>query len=174
MKFDLHKSLEILERTPEVLGRLLSGLSGDWAMKNEGEGTWSPFDVVGHLIHGEQTDWIPRLKTILEHGTSKPFEPFDRFAQIEISKGKTLNSLLSEFIRLRSENLQILRNTFLDGEVLDRKGMHPELGEVSVRELLAAWTAHDLGHIVQISRVMAKQYKTEVGPWAAYLKVVNE
>ncbi len=173
MKFDLNKSLEILERTPKVLSLLLTNLSDDWTLQNEGKDTWSPFDVLGHLIHGEQTDWIPRMKIIIEHGTSKPFEPFDRFAQYEASKGKSLNSLLSEFTRLRTNNLRILKSAFLDENALEKKGMHPALGEVKLRELLSAWTVHDLGHIVQISRVMAKQYKTEVGPWANYLNVVN-
>lgn len=174
MKFDLEKSLEILERTPIVLSHLLTGLSEEWTSQNEGEDTWSPFDVIGHLIHCEEVDWLPRMQIILEHGKAKPFEPFDRFAQFEKSKGKTLDSLLSDFTRLRNENLRILKNTPLDENALEREGMHPGLGIVKLKELLAAWTAHDLGHIVQIARVMAKQYKTEVGPWKEYLKAVQE
>jgi hypothetical protein len=173
MNFNLNKSIEILERTPKVLTELLAGLSDDWIFENEGPGTWRPFDVVGHLVHGERTDWMVRMKILLEHGTSEPFEPFDRFAQFEESKGKTLVLLLEEFTRLRQENLRILKNTPLDGEALDRKGLHPGLGEVTLRQLLATWTAHDLGHIVQISRVMAKQYREEVGPWKAYLGVMK-
>ncbi|MEO1257659.1 MAG: DinB family protein [Bacteroidota bacterium] len=174
MQFNLAKSIEILERTPFVLTQLLSGLSEDWTHSNEGTDTWSPFDVLGHLVHGELTDWIPRTKIILEHGPSQPFEPFDRFAQNKTNKGKTLQSLLEEFTRLRKENLRILKNFQLDGSALARKSTHPELGEVRLDQLLATWTAHDLGHLVQISRVMAKQYKGAVGPWEAYLTVVNE
>ena len=142
-------------------------------MHDEGIGTWSPFDVLGHLIHGEKTDWIPRMQIILEHGPSKIFEPFDRFAQMKESKGKTIDSLLQEFTRLRQENLRILKNVHLDESALEKEGTHPELGKVKLRELLSTWTAHDLGHIVQIARVMAKQYKSEVGPWKQYLTVVN-
>ncbi|MBI1225481.1 MAG: DUF664 domain-containing protein [Bacteroidetes bacterium] len=174
MKFSLEKSLEILERTPAVLQVLLSGLSDDWVMQNEGADTWSPFDVLGHLIHGEKTDWIPRMKHIVELGCSEPFVPFDRFAQFEESKGKTLPMLLAEFTRLRQANLRILKSTKLDEEALNQKGLHPALGEVSLRELLSCWTVHDLGHIAQISRVMAKHYSTEVGPWIAYLGVLNQ
>lgn len=172
MKFSIDKSIEILERTPIVLTSLLSGLSDDWTMNNEGVETWSSFDVVGHLIHGEQTDWIPRMRHILELGTSKPFTPFDRFAQFEASKGKTLSQLLDEFTRLRKENLHILKNMRLDEGALSKQGVHPALGVATLRHLLSCWTVHDLGHIVQISRVMAKQYADEVGPWRAYLSVV--
>ncbi len=174
MKFDLNKSIEILERTPAVLNQLLNGLSDDWVLQNEGDNTWSPFDVVGHLIHGEKTDWIPRMQIILKHGSNKTFEPFDRFAQEKINKGKSLKMLLQEFTQLRQENLRILTNALLDESALAKKGTHPELGTVTLKELLATWTAHDLGHIVQITRVMAKQYKSEVGPWRKYLKVVND
>ena len=173
MKFELNKSIEILERTPAVLNHLLSDLSDEWIFQNEGDGTWSPFDVVGHLIHGEKTDWIPRMQIILEHGPNKTFEPFDRFAQEKINKGKSLKMLLQEFTQLRQENLRILTNALLDESALGKKGTHPELGTVTLKELLATWTAHDLGHIVQITRVMAKHYKREVGPWKKYLKVVN-
>jgi hypothetical protein len=173
MKFDLIKSMEILDRTPGVLNHLLNGLSREWVLQNEGEGTWSPFDVVGHLIHGEKTDWIPRMQIILEHGPEKPFEPYDRFAQEKINKGKSMEDLLLEFTRLRQRNLRILTNASLDKSALERKGTHPELGVVTLRELLATWVAHDLGHIVQIARVMAKQHEQEVGPWKKYLTVVN-
>lgn len=174
MEYTLEKSIEILSRTPKVLTGLLSGLSDDWVKNNEGENTWSPFDVVGHLIHGEKTDWIPRLKIILEKGEKKAFEPFDRFAQFENSKGKQLDSLLAEFARLRQKNLHFLKILILDDAALDQEGCHPEFGVITVRQMLAAWTVHDLGHIVQISRVMARQYETEVGPWKKYLKVLQE
>ncbi|MEK7258050.1 MAG: DinB family protein [Bacteroidota bacterium] len=173
MNFQLTHSIEILERTPAVLTAWLEGLSGEWIFQNEGGDTWSPFDVVGHLIHGEKTDWIPRLKIILEHGDAKPFEPYDRFAQFEESKGKTLSQLLQEFTRLRNLNLEILKNTPLSEADLDRKGRHPALGEVTLRQLLATWTVHDLTHIYQISRVLARQYEGEVGVWKAYLGVLK-
>ncbi len=173
MKFNINQSIEILQRTPNVMTALLDGLSDDWVFQDEGPGTWSPYNVIGHLIHGEKTDWIPRMRHIWEHGTAKPFEPFDRFAQFEDSKGKSLSELLSEFTRLRQENLRILQSSALDGAALDCKGRHPVLGEVTLRQLLATWTAHDLGHIVQVSRVMAKLYKQEVGPWTAFLSVLG-
>jgi DinB superfamily len=173
MKFSLEKSLEILERTPKVLSHLLSGLSDEWAMKNEGGETWSPFDVVGHLIHGEKTDWIPRMNHILELGTSKPFVPFDRFAQFQESNGKTLSQLLEEFTQMRQDNLRTLINVKLDEAALNKQGIHPALGVVTLRQLLSCWTVHDLSHIAQVSRVMAKQYSLEVGPWIAYLGVLK-
>jgi hypothetical protein len=173
MKFEIRQALEILERTPGVLEAMLTGLSKEWLFQNEGGDTWSPYDVLGHLIHGEKTDWIPRLQIIMEQGTSRPFEPFDRFAQFEDSKGKSPVLLLEEFTRLRQENLRILKNTSLDDDALDRKGIHPAFGEVTLRQLLATWTAHDLSHIVQIARVMANQYKQEVGPWIAFLSVMK-
>ncbi len=173
MQFDLHQSIEILERTPTVLKSLLSGLSDEWVMQNEGGESWSPYDVVGHLLHGEKTDWMARMNIILQYGESVPFERFDRFAQFTDSKGKTLDQLLEEFTRLRHDNLRSLKNTALDGDALDRKGTHPVLGTVTLRQLLATWTTHDLAHIVQISRVMAKLYKEEIGPWTAFFSVVN-
>ena len=172
MEFDLNKSLEILERTPRVLYTMLSGLSDDWVFNNEGSDTWSPFDVLGHLIHGERTDWITRTKIILESGGS--FEPFDRFAQLKESEGKNLDDLLEEFKLLRHKNLEELKAMYdLEGS-LDKTGIHPEFGEVTLRQLLSCWTAHDLGHIYQISRVMAKNYKSQVGPWIKYLRVLND
>ena len=174
MNFNLNKSLEILDRTPSVLSGLLTNLSDDWIFSNEGESTWSPFDVVGHLIHCEKTDWIPRMKIILEHGTNKTFEPFDRFAQMRTNKDKSMNSLLHDFSQLRTQNVEVLRTSSIDKVMLNKKGRHPELGEVTLQELLAAWTSHDLGHIVQISRVMAKQLKSEVGPWIKYLTVLRK
>lgn len=173
MKFCLEKSIEILSRTPNVLIALLQDVSDEWTLQNEGENTWSPFDVVGHLIHGELTDWIPRMELILSDKTNKTFEPFDRFAQYEISKGKTLNQLLVEFKELRNKNLEILRSKNLNQIDLQKTGIHPALGESKLVELLSTWTVHDLGHIAQITRVMAKQYKSEVGAWSEYLGILK-
>lgn len=174
MKFDLQKSIEILERTPLVLTSMLQGISKEWLHTNEGEDTWSPYDVIGHLIVGEKTDWILRTKIILSDIENKQFVPFDRFAQLQAKQDRPISELLTEFTTLREENLTILKSLQITDDDLNRKGTHPELGEATLSELLATWTAHDLGHINQISRVMAKQYKTEVGPWKAYLKIVHQ
>ncbi len=173
MKYSVKKSIEILERTPAVLKALLSNLSDDWIMNNEGPDTFSPYDVAGHLIHGEKTDWRVRATMILEHGVSKTFVPFDRFAQFEASKGKTLLQLLDEFEKLRSENLIWFRSLNVTENELDKKGTHPVLGEVTLRQLLSTWVVHDLTHIAQITRVMAKQYKEEVGPWVEFFRILN-
>lgn len=173
MKFTLHHSLEILERTPDVLHAMLHELSADWTMPNEGPDTWSAYDIVGHLIHGEKTDWIPRMEIILSGKPDRTFEPFDRFAQFENSKGKSLAQLLEEFKTLRHQNIAKLRATNLANNNLTLTGTHPAFGEVTLSQLLATWTVHDLNHIAQIARVMAKQYKTEVGPWEAYLGVLK-
>lgn len=173
MKFNIDKSVEILSRTPNVLRTLLHKLSEDWSLNNEGPNTWSPYDVIGHLIHGEKTDWIPRAQIILSNQEDKTFTPFDRFAQTNDSKGKTLDMLLSEFEKLRKENIDILKGMKLDSDKLQQKGIHPELGEVKLVELLSTWVVHDLGHISQISRVMSKQYATEVGVWKAYLSILK-
>lgn len=173
MNFELHKSLEILERTPTVLKNLLLGLSDDWLMNNEGEGSWSPYDVIGHLIHGEKTDWLTRAKIIMSNASDKTFESFDRFAQMEKASSKSLAELLDEFEQLRAKNLQQLKAIHINEENLSKTGTHPDLGKVNLRELLSTWTVHDLGHIAQISRVMAKQYKSEVGPWKAYLGILK-
>lgn len=173
MEYSFNKAIEILERTPEVLQALLMGLSEDWTHNNEGENTWSPFDVIGHLIHGEQTDWLERTLIILSNSENKTFKSFDRFAQFEISKGKTLAQLLNQFSELRNENLKKFKALNLTEDQLPLKGMHPELGEVTLKQLLACWVTHDLGHIAQITRVMAKQYKDEVGPWQAYIPILN-
>jgi len=172
--FSRDDAVEILRSTPDTLWVLLAGLSDGWTSANEGPDTWSPFDVVGHLIHGEKTDWIPRARIILEHGESRTFTPFDRHAQLKDSEGKTLNALLDEFADLRAENLQALEGLELTEADLERTGRHPELGTVTLRQLLATWVVHDLGHIAQIARVMSKQYKDEVGPWSAYLRVIKE
>ncbi len=173
MNFEIKKSIEILSRTPSVIELLLNGLSEEWIKSNEGENTWSPYDIVGHLIHGEKTDWIPRAKVILSNIEDKTFVPFDRFAQMNVNKELSVEELLKEFKRLRSENLKELNSLPLNESTLSQKGIHPELGEASLKELLSTWVVHDLGHIAQISRVMAKQYKTEVGPWSAYLTILK-
>ena len=173
MQFDITKSIEILERTPIVLEQILSGLHDDWLMNNEGAGTWSPYDVIGHLIHGEKTDWIQRIKIILSESSDKKFVPFDRFAQLTESRHKTITELLNEFKKLRNENLDYLRSLHIDEAALDKTGIHPAFGKVSLKQLLATWTVHDLNHIVQIARVMGKQYKAAVGPWVEYLKVIQ-
>ena len=173
MKFSIPKSIEILERTPATLYSLLSGLSHEWLYSNEGENTWSPYDIVGHLIHGEKTDWMVRAKVILSDKEDKTFVPFDRFAQMNDSEQKTMLQLLEEFDTLRKENIAQLIELKLDSRDLSKTGIHPELGTAQLNELLSTWVVHDLGHIAQISRVMAKQYKGEVGPWIEYLTIVK-
>ncbi|EDP70997.1 hypothetical protein FBALC1_00897 [Flavobacteriales bacterium ALC-1] len=174
MKYNLNQACEILEQTPKTLKSFLEHLSDEWVFCNEGTDTWSAFDIVGHLIYGEQTDWMTRLNVILSHSENKTFAPFDRFAQLELSKGKTLTELLNQFETLRHKNLLTLKALNLNESQLNLKGIHPELGEVTLSQLLASWVTHDLGHIAQISRVMAKQYKTEVGPWAKYIPIINK
>ncbi len=170
---DLQRTIELLARTPPALDALLRGLPDGWTMRNEGARTWSAYDVIGHLIHGELTDWIPRAKMILQFGDKKPFEPFDRFAQERDSRGKSLPQLLDDFARLRRENLRELRAMQLSGSDLARSGRHPALGPVTMSQLLAAWAAHDLTHLHQISRVMAHQYREAVGPWSGYMGVMK-
>ena len=169
----VEECLPVLTRTPATLDALLRDLPDTWTAATEGPGTWSPYVVVGHLIHAERVDWIPRLAMILEHGPGRPFDPFDREAQFRDSQGLPLNALLDEFAALRRDNLARLRALNLQPAQLDLKGTHPELGAVTVRQLLATWTAHDLGHILQVTRVMAKRYKVDVGPWAEYLPVMK-
>jgi hypothetical protein len=173
MEFKLEHAIEVLQRTPATLNSLLRDLPEPWLVHNEGPDTWSPYDIVGHLIHGEEADWIPRAKIILEHGETRPFEAFDRVAMFEKSKGKSITELLDTFARLRSENLRELQQLDLTTELLEKRGMHPELGVVTMKQLLATWVAHDLGHIRQVVRVMAKQYRDEVGPWKAYLSILE-
>lgn len=151
----------------------MRGLPDDWVTANEGGETWSPFDVIGHLIHGERTDWVPRARIILEHGEARAFDRFDRFAQFEASKGRSLGELLDEFAGLRQQNLRELHGLRLSDADLEKRGRHPELGVVSLRQLLATWVAHDLDHVMQISRVLARQYADAVGPWKAYLRVIS-
>lgn len=173
MKYNLIQAISVLEKTPETLIHLLSDLPIEWTHQNEGLDTWSPYDVIGHLVHGEKTDWIPRLEIVLSISGGKTFTPYDRFAQFEMSKGKSLKDLLYEFTRLRRENIATLRSKNINEKDLDKQGIHPELGPISLRNMLAAWVVHDLGHLAQISRVMAKQYKHEIGPWTKYLTIVN-
>jgi len=174
MKFDLEEAISILGRTSGVLKTYLKGLSDNWTKPNEGENTWSPFDIIGHLIIGEKTDWMVRAEIILADNPDKDFVPFDMVAQFEYGKGKSLDELLDDFAMLRSENLRKLRVMNLTNEQLLLTGIHPEFGNVSLQELLSTWVAHDLGHIAQISRVMAKQYKDEVGPWIKYLGILKK
>lgn len=173
MRYSLERSYEILDRTPAALQSLLGGLPDDWIMPNEGPETFSPYDVVGHLIHGEKTDWVPRIQKILEFDNTVPFEKYDRFAQYENSKGKTLQQLLDELSILRAENMRWFRSLNLTEKDFERKGMHPVLGEVTLKNLLATWVVHDLTHISQITRVMAKQYKTEMGPWPQFFRILD-
>jgi hypothetical protein len=173
MHFSLHHASEILSKTPATLSALLAGLSEPWIKNNEGPETWSPYDVIGHLIHGERTDWMPRLKIILELGESRPFDPFDRFAQFEASQGKSLGELLETFAALRRQNLATLKKLNLTEGHFKLKGTHPDFGPVTLGQLLATWVVHDLDHISQIARVMAKQYVDEVGPWVSYLSILK-
>lgn len=173
MEFELQHAIQILRRTPATLNSLLRDLPEPWLINNEGPETWSPNDIVGHLIHGEETDWIPRAKIILEHGEARPFDPFDRFAMLK-SKEKPIAELLDTFTRLRIQSLQELESLNLTPDLLDKRGTHPEFGAVTLKQLLSTWVVHDLGHVRQIARVMAKQYRDEVGPWTAYLPVVRE
>lgn len=173
MDFSLSKSIEILERTPDSLIQLLEGISQDWTSCNEGENTWSVYDVIGHLIHGDKTDWLIRAELILSEKEDKSFIPFDRFAQFDDSKGKSLMDLLLEFKEIRSYNLLKLKEFNITDIDLKKTGIHPAFGEVSLSQLLSTWVVHDLDHIAQIARVMAKQYKEEVGPWVEYLKILK-
>jgi len=173
MQYQLDQAKEILRRTPATLNALLSDLPNDWVLSNEGPDTWSPYDVIGHLIEGEETDWIPRARIILEQGEERPFDKFDRFAMFEKSSGKSLLELLAEFEKLRGESLRQLDELKLTPELLQKQGMHPVLGVVTLSQLLSAWVVHDLGHIRQIVRVMAKQYREAIGPWTEYLTIVN-
>jgi hypothetical protein len=174
MQFSIQQSIEILERTPGALQNLLSGISDEWTSKNEGNDTWSAYDVMGHLIHGEKTDWMQRAELILSANVEKTFEPFDRFAQFEDSKGKKIEQLLDEFKEIRDANITRLRNLNITEQDFEKTGVHPTFGEVTLSQLLSTWVVHDLDHISQISRVMAKQYKDEVGPWIAFLKILKQ
>ena len=172
MQFDIEKALPVLERTPRVIEALLHGLADEWIYSNEGGDSWTPFDIVAHLIHGEKTDWLPRAQIILGEG-NKQFVPFDMKGHIKESEGKTMSQLLDEFTILRKHNLAILKEMDITNEKLDRTGIHPEQGPVTLRQLLAAWVVHDLTHIHQLSRVMAKQYDEAVGSWKKWMGVLG-
>jgi hypothetical protein len=173
MEQNLENTIALLARTPSALNALLRDLPEAWTLPNEGEETWSAFDVVGHLIHGERTDWMPRARMILQHGESKAFERFDRLGHVAESRGKSLAQLLHEFVGARSENLHELRLLNLRPEDLLRHGRHPVLGIVTLSQLLATWAVHDLAHLHQISRILARQYDEAVGPWSRYLGVLQ-
>jgi len=174
MEFSVTESIEILERTPETLRQLLENISENWTSNNEGGQTWSAYDVVGHLIHGDKTDWMTRTEIILSGNVDKKFKHFDRFAQFENNKGKSLTQLLNEFKEIRIANIEKLRNLNISARDLNKTGIHPTFGQVTLSQLLSTWVVHDLDHISQISRVMAKQYKNEVGPWIEFLKILAQ
>jgi len=173
MEFDLADGIAVLERTPHTLRAMLDGLPPAWTDADEGPETWSPYVIVGHMIHGERTDWMTRARLILAQGPERRFEPYDRFAQFRESEGKSLADLLDELARLRAGNLAELAGWRLTDAQLALQGEHPEFGAVTLRQLLATWVAHDLGHIAQTARVMAKQYREAIGPWRAYLPVMD-
>jgi hypothetical protein len=172
-EFNLQETIALLSRTPAALDSLLRGLPESWTHRNEGEGSWTVFDVVGHLIHGECTDWMPRARRILESGNTRAFDVFDRGGHKEEIRGKSMGQLLDEFAKERAENVSALRALNLGRADLDRPGLHPALGAVTMSQLLATWAAHDLTHLHQISRIMAHQYREAVGPWSAYLGVMQ-
>jgi hypothetical protein len=172
--YNVHDAIDVLSRTPAVLDAMLRGLPAHWTSGNEGPNTWSPFEVVAHLIHTERTNWIPRAEHLLAHGDAMPFPPFDRFAHLQQLEGQTLPDLLDSFRDVRHRSLERLRTLALSEADLSRLGRHPEFGPVTLSQLLATWVVHDLDHIVQISRVMARQYTDAVGPWRNYLRIIRE
>ena len=174
MDFDLGTSTDVLARTPATLGALLADLPEPWVLGREGPDTFSPFDVVGHLIDGEETDWIPRARIILARGPDLRFEPYDRFRHYARNVGRSVGELLDQFTRLRAANLDLLRSWNLTDAELELPGMHPTFGPVTLRQLLAAWVVHDLGHVAQVTRVMAKQYREAVGPWVPFMPVLSD
>jgi len=174
MKFEVQKAVEVLRQTPYTIGRMLDGLSDEWTASSGDPENWEPYDIVGHLIHGEETDWIPRAEIILAQGENRTSVPFDRVAQFQRSKGRSRDDLLTEFAYLRNVNLETLVRWQLTPEQLALEGVHPELGEVTLEQLLASWVVHDLNHISQIARKLAVKYADDVGPWRAYLSVLGE
>jgi hypothetical protein len=174
MRFDIDHSFEVLSRTPPVMRAMLGGVGDGWTRENEGADTFSPFDVIGHLIDGEETDWIPRARIVMSQGENRTFERYDRFRHKSRNKDRSLESLLDEFEKLRGENIALVKSWKLTSDDLRLTATHPALGSVTLAQLLAAWVVHDLGHIAQVSRVMAKQYKEEVGPWIQYLPVLTD
>lgn len=173
MDFQISKTIEIISQTPATLKSLLGNLSDEWNFAPDGEDSWSPFDIIGHYIHGEETDWITRAKIILSQGENLTFEPFDRFAQLDKSEGQTMSELLETFANLRQKNIEILKSWNLTDEQLKLKGIHPELGEVTLEQLLATWAVHDLTHVRQLVSVLAKQYTENVGAWKQYLSILQ-
>ena len=173
MNYSVTDAIEILQRTPATIEALVKDLPPQWSEVNEGGETWSVYDVVGHLIHGETTDWVNRMEIILREGEDRNFPAFQRFAMFEESKGKSLNQLVKEFAAVRRKNIEILQSKNLTEAQLDLKGVHPKFGEVTLRQLLATWVAHDMGHLAQMARVIAKQYKEEAGPWVEYLRILQ-
>jgi len=173
MDFNVSKSIEVLSRTPMALEQMINGLDTEWITINEGPGTWSVYDIIGHLIYGEKTDWVPRMEIILSSKPDKTFEPFDRNAQFKLNDNKPISLLLAVFKQMRGKNIDILISKNLTSELLSKKGIHPAFGEVTLKQLLSSWVVHDLNHVAQISRVMAKQYKSETGPWVEYLPVLK-
>ncbi len=173
MEFDLTQSLDILERTPAVLARLLRGADAGWYVTNEGPDTWSAADVVGHLAYGEEANWIPRARMILEEGEAREFEAFDRFAQFDRFAGWPIDRLLDLFAERRAASLAVVRSWGLTDAQLDLRGLHPAFGPVTLRQLIATWAVHDLEHVAQITRVMAKRYAVDVGPWREYLSILK-
>lgn len=173
MNFDLQRSIAILQQTPFTLQQMLGGLSADWTASSDDRENWGPYDVIGHLIHGEKTDWIVRARIILDHGTARPFDKYDRLAQFESSADPSLRDLITDFIQARKQNLEVLVAWDLKPEQLALKGSHPALGEVTLEQLLAAWVVHDLGHIRQIVTYMARRYDEAVGPWKQYLSILQ-
>ena len=172
-KFNITEAVAVLTRTPATLNSLLRGLPGIWVHSNEGRDTWSAFDIMGHLVFAERSDWMPRVLIVLENGETRPFDPFDRFAQLNANQEKSLDQLLDDFDRLRQDNLTALGALNLQQESFNRRGKHPAFGVVTLSELLATWAVHDLTHLHQVSRVMAHQYRELVGPWRAYLGVLQ-
>ena len=173
MDFSIEKSISVLEKTPVALYELLIDLPEEWIMFNEGGETWSPYDIVGHLIHGESIDWINRLEIILSNSAVKKFKSFDRFAQFNESKGKEMKTLLNDFKILRTRNIEILESKNITEEQYERIGIHPVFGNVTLKNLISTWVVHDLNHLAQISRVMAHQYRSGVGPWKEYLRILK-
>jgi hypothetical protein len=169
----MEEAVEILECTPRTLRSLLSGLSEDWIFSDEGESTWSPFDIIGHLIEADKFNWMPRIEMIISKGQSEIFPPFDRFSQLRQNSKKSPDQLFYEFSEIRQQNLEKLKSIITNGTSLEQTGVHPEFGVVRLRELLSTWTVHDLSHIAQITRVMANRYKEDVGPWKTYLRIMN-
>lgn len=174
MRFEMDHALEILSRTPSVVRAMLQGVSDEWTRNNEGPDTFSPFDVVGHLVDGEETDWVTRARIVLSDADERKFQPYDRFRHYARNEGKSVDSLLDEFEKLRRENLELIRSWNLGAGDFERTAMHPSLGVVTLSQLMSAWAVHDLGHIAQIARVMAKQYRDEAGPWIEYLPVLTD